>query len=55
VLADDATFADAVVRLLQDASARADLEMRGLRRAKEFSLETMLDRYEAMLEELCSN
>jgi phosphatidylinositol alpha-mannosyltransferase len=55
VLADDATFADAVVRLLQDASARADLEARGLSRAKEFSLETMLDRYEAMLEELCSD
>lgn len=53
VLATDAEFADAMVALLADAGHREALAARGLARARDFSLEAMLDAYESLLEELC--
>ena len=52
VLAADEEFGDSISSLLSDAQARAALSARGLRRAREYSLSLMLDRYEALLFEL---
>ncbi|MBV9657771.1 MAG: glycosyltransferase family 4 protein [Verrucomicrobia bacterium] len=51
VLADDAAFPAALVRLLSDADERARLLAAGLRRGAELSLEKTIDRYEELLEE----
>jgi len=51
-IADDAEFGRAVSSLLADAAARAALAARGLERAREYSLTTMLDRYEEVLFEV---
>jgi glycosyltransferase involved in cell wall biosynthesis len=48
-LAGDSEFGDAVVELLGADERRRALETAGLRRARELSLASMLDRYEAML------
>jgi glycosyltransferase involved in cell wall biosynthesis len=52
VLASDAEFASRIAALLADADARASWSACGLRRASEYSLDAMLDRYEALLFEL---
>jgi phosphatidyl-myo-inositol alpha-mannosyltransferase len=51
-LAADAAFAGALVALLGDGRERRALEAAGLQRAREFPLDTMIDRYEALLMEL---
>jgi phosphatidyl-myo-inositol alpha-mannosyltransferase len=53
-LAGDETFSGALVALLGDAQARRVFEGQGLQRAQEYSLDAMLDRYEALLMELCA-
>ena len=45
VIADDDDFAAAILRLLTDAPARQALETEGIRRAKDFSWQTVGDRY----------
>jgi glycosyltransferase involved in cell wall biosynthesis len=52
VLADDSSFADTVCDLLMTPERRAQLAALGLARAREYSLETTLDRYEALLREM---
>jgi glycosyltransferase involved in cell wall biosynthesis len=52
VLASDGSFGRAVVDLVRDEARRVELVGRGLRRADEFSLESMLDQYEQVLFEL---
>src|SRR5262249_9881851 len=54
VLADDGSFPGRLVELLADAASRDRLRRDGVSRAREFSLETMLDRYERLLNGLCS-
>ena len=49
VLAADEEFGDRIAALLSDEQARATLRARGLCRAREYSLDVMLDRYEAFL------
>lgn len=49
VLADDADFAREIASLLSDAARRSVLSTLGLQRAREHSLEHMLDRYEDVL------
>jgi phosphatidyl-myo-inositol alpha-mannosyltransferase len=49
VLSRDEEFANALSSLLADPSARAALSARGLARAREYSLMTMLTRYEELL------
>lgn len=51
LVADD-EFAPALCQLLSDAEARDELARRGLARAREFSLEAMVDGYEELLCEL---
>jgi glycosyltransferase involved in cell wall biosynthesis len=51
-LACDSDFAAALLSLLSDCQARAALAARGLARAGEYSLTTMLTRYEALLFDL---
>lgn len=53
-LATDAEFPGALLALLADAGARGELEVRGLERSQEYSLETMIDRYDALLMEFCA-
>jgi phosphatidyl-myo-inositol alpha-mannosyltransferase len=53
-LAADEAFPGALVALLGDASARRALEVQGLQRAQEYSLDLMIDRYETLLMELCA-
>jgi glycosyltransferase involved in cell wall biosynthesis len=48
-LVEDAAFGPAILDLLENRSAREALEAAGLRRAKQLSLESMIDRYEAVL------
>ena len=48
-LAEDGEFAPAIVKLLADEARRRGLEMSGIRRAAEFSIDRMIDRYEALL------
>lgn len=52
VLARDEDFGNAISGLLDDASARVTLTLRGLDRASEYSLTTMLTKYEELLFEL---
>lgn len=52
-LAEDAAFGPAIVDLLSNPSGRRAIEAAGLLRAQQFSLDVMLDRYEALLMELC--
>ncbi len=52
VLAGDEEFGDRISSLLSDEQSRAVLSARGLRRAEEYSLSLMLDRYEALLFDL---
>jgi glycosyltransferase involved in cell wall biosynthesis len=48
-LAEDAAFGTAILDLFEDRSGREALEAAGVRRAKQLSLESMVDRYEAVL------
>jgi phosphatidylinositol alpha-mannosyltransferase len=50
VLVDDGDFAMAVNRLLGDVEERFAWRVRGLERAAEFSLETMVDRYDRLIQ-----
>jgi len=52
LLARDEGFADALLSLLRDDSARRALSLRGIQRAREHSLTVMLNRYEELLSEL---
>jgi len=52
VLASDHDFAAEVCRVLGDARARAEIEQRGLQRARQYSLDAMLDGYESFLRSL---
>jgi glycosyltransferase involved in cell wall biosynthesis len=52
-LVNDAAFGAATLNLLGDETARRAMEVRGLRRAQELSLDSMLDRYETLLAALC--
>ena len=51
-LVDDVEFAPAVMKLLADESRRRALEIAGIRRAGEFSIDRMIDQYEALLSDL---
>jgi glycosyltransferase involved in cell wall biosynthesis len=51
-LVDDADFATALVAVLADAAKRRALELAGLERAADFSMDRMLDQYEALLTEV---
>ena len=48
----DEAFGQTVLELLANERARRALEVDGLARARRFSLSTMLDRYEALFEDL---
>jgi phosphatidylinositol alpha-mannosyltransferase len=52
-LVDDEALGSAVVDLLNNASARRAMSAAGLRRVQQYSLESMLNRYETLLMELC--
>ena len=54
VLVEDDEFAGTVVALLSDRPRRDVLAAAALARAQDFALETMIDRYEEILEELCT-
>jgi glycosyltransferase involved in cell wall biosynthesis len=49
LLADDPAFGEVLLALIDDAARRRELETAGLRRARELSLDAMLDRYETLL------
>jgi phosphatidylinositol alpha-mannosyltransferase len=51
-LVDDAEFAPALLKVLADESRRRALEIAGIRRAAEFSIDRMIDQYEALLNEV---
>jgi len=51
-LADDSEFAATLVGLLADEGTRRALERAGIDRASEFSIDTMIDRYEVLLTNL---
>jgi phosphatidylinositol alpha-mannosyltransferase len=51
-LVEDAQFGATIVELLSNETSRRALEAAGMRRAQQFSLDQMLDRYEALLMEL---
>ena len=51
-LVEDHEFASAVMKLLADESRRRALEIAGIRRAGEFSIDRMIDQYEALLSDL---
>jgi phosphatidylinositol alpha-mannosyltransferase len=53
LLVSDAEFAEGLCKLLSDEDARIGFTASGLARAREYSLEKMLDRYEALMERLC--
>ena len=53
MLVDDEHFGSALVEVLSSARKRHDLETAGIRRARELSLESMIDRYESILSGLC--
>ena len=55
LLPSDEEFGTVVSRVLQDESRRIWLAGRGLRRAAEFSLDAMLDRYEDVLLDLSAS
>lgn len=48
-LADDSAFAPTLVGLLADEGRRRALEIAGIDRASQFSIDTMIDRYEVLL------
>lgn len=52
IIANDQDFAPALLQLLTDDPARARRVELGLQRSRDFSLDRMLDRYEAILETL---
>lgn len=52
-LVDDVAFGSTVVDLLGNQSGRRAMASAGLHRAQQYSLESMMDRYEALLMELC--
>lgn len=52
LLPRDEDFADVLLSLLRDDSARRALSLRGIQRARAYSLTTMLNRYEELLFEL---
>jgi glycosyltransferase involved in cell wall biosynthesis len=52
-LAEDASFGGAVVELLGSEDRRRAIESAGALRAQQFSLDVMVDRYEALLMEMC--
>jgi len=54
MLVVDGDFGNTVCALLADQAARARWTGLGLERAKQYSLEVMLDRYEALMHELCA-
>jgi glycosyltransferase involved in cell wall biosynthesis len=54
LLVNDAGFPKALGQLLADAEGRRQYAARGLERAREFALETMIDRYEALVSEVVS-
>ena len=51
-LVEDPEFASTLLKLLADPIRRRALELEGIRRAAEFSIDRMIDRYEALLGEL---
>ena len=51
-LMTDAEFAPALLKVLGDESRRRALERAGIRRAEDFSIDRMIDQYEALLNEL---
>lgn len=52
LLPDDESFAKVLVELLGDPARRADLTERGLRRSAVYTLDRMIDAYEALLGEV---
>jgi len=52
-LVDDDAFGSTVADLLGNESGRRAMASAGMRRAQQYSLESMIDRYEALLMELC--
>lgn len=52
LIARDEDFAGALLSLLRDDSTRRALSLRGIQRAREYSLTIMLNRYEELLAEL---
>lgn len=53
VLAADDEFPAMLNRLLRDENFRDEMRAKGLERAREYSLNTMIERYERLLLELC--
>ena len=53
MLVDDEHFGAALLDVLRNERKRHDLEIAGIRRAQELSLESMIDRYESILAGLC--
>ena len=51
-LVTDAQFAPALLKVLADESRRRALEIAGIRRAAEFSIDRMIDQYETLLNSL---
>ena len=51
-LVEDAAFAPALMKLLADEGRRRALEIAGIRRAAEFSIDRMIDQYETLLSDL---
>ncbi len=52
-LVEDASFGSALVDLLNHEDSRRAFELAGVLRAQQFSLDAMIDRYEALLTEMC--
>jgi phosphatidylinositol alpha-mannosyltransferase len=52
-LVADAAFASTIVELLKSEDSRRAIESAGMLRAQHFSLDVMIDRYEALLMEMC--
>jgi glycosyltransferase involved in cell wall biosynthesis len=52
-LVEDDAFGSSLLELLSDAGRRRASEAAGMLRAREFSLDVMIDRYEALLTQLC--
>jgi len=52
IISDRNSLADALIDLLNNKKRREDLIIKGLRRAQEFDLEKMVDRYEQRYEDL---
>jgi phosphatidyl-myo-inositol alpha-mannosyltransferase len=52
-LVEDEGFGQALLELLNDESRRRASETAGLRRAREFPVDVMIERYEALLMKLC--